>query len=1029
MRTLTLLCLCLLAGSALAAPVPVDNADFNQAMTGWSFTQRAGVASSIVDASVAGYPHALHTTVTVAPGMQPWEVMLGHRLDAAIAQTDRLRVRVWLRSPEACPVTVRVQLNHAPWTGAFSKGLALTPTWAEYVIDGTAAQAYQLGEAALCFMLGHQTGTVELTGVRVDDDGPANQEPGSFPFVIPIREAAPTFVDVSALNPAPLGDPQRIHVADGHFLDTTGRRVRFLGVSVATGACFPKKEDAEIIAARMHKYGINCVRLHHMDATWSQPGLFYFDTTAVGKPTLTLDPTSLDRLDYLIYQFAQHGIYVDLNLHVSRTWSKENGFPDSDALPPLGKVVAYFEPRAIQLQQQFARDMLTHFNPYTKHRYADDPALALIELNNEDSLVGAATNLLALPPHYRDILSTGWNAYLKARYGTTAAMLAAWNAGAEKPEPLGNSLLTNADFTHGTTDWKQEQQSTAHYAITAEPADALPHAPAGGVLHVSKLTLDGVNWHVQLHQIGLTLEPGKRYTAAFSARADRSRPLAMNVRLDKAPWSNLGLDSAFTISPKWQRFTVSFIATVPEAAHARLSFMLGDSDADLYLADITLQPGGGGVALPTDESVEAATVSLPAIADNAISRDYVGYLMQVEADYITALRGTIRATGATAAITCSQASYGGLAGQWREAQNDWVDAHAYWQHPQFPGKAWDGNNYRIGNSPMAKDAGGGNLLALARLRVAGKPFTVSEYDHPAPSEYAAEAVPEIFSFAAWQDWDGIFLFAYDYAYLGLDRDRLTGYFDQVLHPGKLGFLPAAAQLFLRGIGTPAPGAVTVAVPPAQVAAITTKRAFPWDVAALPDGTHLGTDFLLAHRMATRFAGETLGLTVLPNTPTNSALAWDRKAGIYTYAAPNARILAGILGGTGAVTVDGLTVTVAPSVRNFASLALVSMDGKPVRDAATLLLTAIDKAENRGVQWNPERTTAKQAFQYGPVQAVGVTADVCIPTAARTATVYALDPTGKRALPVPAVVKDGAVCFRITPEYATIWYEIDTPPAR
>jgi len=88
---------------------------------------------------------------------------------------------------------------------------------------------------------------------------------------------------------------------------------------------------------------------------------------------------------------------------------------------------------------------------------------------------------------------------------------------------------------------------------------------------------------------------------------------------------------------------------------------------------------------------------------------------------------------------------------YRESFNDFVDMHAYWQHPSFPGRPWDGANWTIRNTPMAADRSGGNLTGWY-LSGGGQAFTVSEYDHPAPSHYAAEMFPMIASFAALQDW-------------------------------------------------------------------------------------------------------------------------------------------------------------------------------------------------------------------------------------------------------------------------------------
>ena len=57
-----------------------------------------------------------------------------------------------------------------------------------------------------------------------------------------------------------------------------------------------------------------------------------------------LDPGQLARLDSFFHQLAQHGIWTNLNLHVSRAFTAADGFEDTDRLPGLGKVVGYFAP-------------------------------------------------------------------------------------------------------------------------------------------------------------------------------------------------------------------------------------------------------------------------------------------------------------------------------------------------------------------------------------------------------------------------------------------------------------------------------------------------------------------------------------------------------------------------------------------------------------------------------------------------------------------------------------------------------------
>ena len=69
-------------------------------------------------------------------------------------------------------------------------------------------------------------------------------------------------------------------------------------------------EHAEIVARRLVKFGINVVRLHQMDADSACPNLFNFTRGVHENNTLTFDPRSLDRLDYLQACLKKEGIYV-----------------------------------------------------------------------------------------------------------------------------------------------------------------------------------------------------------------------------------------------------------------------------------------------------------------------------------------------------------------------------------------------------------------------------------------------------------------------------------------------------------------------------------------------------------------------------------------------------------------------------------------------------------------------------------------------------------------------------------------------
>jgi hypothetical protein len=104
--------------------------------------------------------------------------------------------------------------------------------------------------------------------------------------------------------------------------------------------------------------------------------------------TQALDPQQLDRLDFFINELKKRGIYADLNLNVARVFKAGDGVRDYELIS-YSKALTYFDERLIELQKIYARQLLTHANPYTGKAYCDEPAVAMVEFLNENSLVEA----------------------------------------------------------------------------------------------------------------------------------------------------------------------------------------------------------------------------------------------------------------------------------------------------------------------------------------------------------------------------------------------------------------------------------------------------------------------------------------------------------------------------------------------------------------------------------------------------------------------------------------------------------------
>ena len=69
----------------------------------------------------------------------------------------------------------------------------------------------------------------------------AAAEADLFPFVIPELTSPPagSIVDVSWLNERPAGGHGFVRAQNGHFVDGSGKRLRFLASNFTFGSCFP----------------------------------------------------------------------------------------------------------------------------------------------------------------------------------------------------------------------------------------------------------------------------------------------------------------------------------------------------------------------------------------------------------------------------------------------------------------------------------------------------------------------------------------------------------------------------------------------------------------------------------------------------------------------------------------------------------------------------------------------------------------------------------------------------------------------
>jgi hypothetical protein len=295
-------------------------------------------------------------------------------------------------------------------------------------------------------------------------------------FQIPWDDATPNVAtDVSHLNNKNL---PRLTVKDGQFVEAdSGKRIRFWGTNLCFGENFPEKADADRVASHMAKYGINLVRLHHFDSEFAmQNGSSIWDRHQAKK---VIDPIQLDRQQYLIAALAKHGIYIDMNLKVSKEINKIDGaaLDSKDSSRSFStsyqKVIDRFDPFLIEHQKWFARQILTKPNPYRNNlTLVHDPVMALVELNNENAAggwpgEGPGANLYNLPEPYAKTIKTMWTKYLKDKY----------HIGEPRREKSAKIYWLTLPMPGGLTPQPVQQKSPLNPHRPQVPPSSISHKP------------------------------------------------------------------------------------------------------------------------------------------------------------------------------------------------------------------------------------------------------------------------------------------------------------------------------------------------------------------------------------------------------------------------------------------------------------------------------------------------------------------------------------------------------------------------
>ena len=240
-------------------------------------------------------------------------------------------------------------------------------------------------------------------------------DPGYFPF----EPGTDAFGNEAALDLRPLNEKLagmngRVRQRGDRFVLGDGSAVRFWGANVSIANAGQQRQTVDYLAAKLARLGFNAVRFHA--GIWQ-----------ANAPD-ELDRDKLDDVPYLVEAMRRQGIYTTASIYFPLWFDARRaglaGFDRIDNNRPFALV--FFDAEFQRMYRGWLRQLLTTPNPYTGRPLAREPALAMLELVNEDSLFFWTFSKKNIPPRYWRELETRFGQWLVRRHGSIARAYAAW---------------------------------------------------------------------------------------------------------------------------------------------------------------------------------------------------------------------------------------------------------------------------------------------------------------------------------------------------------------------------------------------------------------------------------------------------------------------------------------------------------------------------------------------------------------------------------------------------------------------------
>lgn len=809
----------------------------------------------------------------------------------------------------------------------------------------------------------------------------------SYPFTISNADTAMTGLLPYSTEATPITD--RITPQDGHFVLHAGTanqlRIRLYGTEIAWGAQFMDQAHARRFSKHLRKLGFNAIRFIVNDYNY---GLVYSDA----KSSFNLYQPHVANFDTLLYELKQQGIYTFLTLRGVHSFVPAEGVINSDSGWVYGIFRHFYDARARQLYHDWAKTLLTHVNPLTGIRLADDPSIASIELENQYySLTtawrygyinfkdqadvypnGSATITYNESRH----LDTLFSQYLLKKYGSEGALAAAY-AG---PAVNGANIFEDGSF--------EDIGSSAWTFIASNGASGGTATLAGGVdsqynllVHLKSLSVNPTlgdayitNTSVRLKQDSLyefSFWARVKYSSAAPALVDTIYPVFYDV-----PSYAVTFVASVPIDTTWRKYTYTIRAIGSDAQDFRIYF--GAHLCDLQFDAISIrrirEEGlRAGEHLATS-SIARVPFASPTTTPFQRIRDLGLFYDSLQQAYFNPIHAYIRDSIKSAIMVNNYCPtwWGTYLDAYANRTSDYAGGGI--NHDYAYPRTGTSDYICIQNS-LTSDVGNSVLGTVEAQALEGKPFVMSSYLVPFLNQQCQEIPTLLSSYASLQDWDAIFFSYWGTASQVLDSDYAfrTDYYSIAGNDALLSMFPSSSKAF-RDFRI-APSSVDLKLTHTDesisLTGLSGRFIHPFGV---PGNLSTGIGAMYKVRQSFSAPNEKLASEYPYNRTTDdtavkvsetSELTWDGQRRWMTAHTPTYSAAVGyFLFDT--LQFGPLSLTRDDANTDLLSMSVLSMDTATLATTANLFLTIGSRSQNTGWVWDTDSLGIGKHYGTDPV---------------------------------------------------------------